>query len=114
MAKSSKSKSFFAMTDAERDAEVARFDKEIRFEDTRPLSAESRLLWERARQARGRPKKAAKAARVLITVEPELLSLADRFARRHGLSRSEMIARGLHLVMGSGGTAKRPARRAAG
>jgi hypothetical protein len=114
MAKSLKSKSFFAMTDDERNAEVARFEKGVRFEDTRPLSAKSRLLWERVRQARGRPRKAAKAARVLITVEPELLSLADRFARRHGLSRSEMIARGLHLVMATGDAAKRPARRAAG
>jgi hypothetical protein len=114
MAKSSKPKSFFAMTDAERDEEVARFEKGIRYEETRPLSAKSRLLWERARQARGRPPKPTKAARVLITVEPELLSLADRFARRNGLSRSEMIARGLHLVMAAGNAAKRPARRAAG
>lgn len=114
MAKSSKGKSFFAMTDAERDAEVARFDKGIRFEDTRPLSAKSKLLWEAARHGRGRPQKPAKVARVLITVEPELLSLADRFARRNGLSRSEMIAKGLHLIMAVGDSAKRPTRRAAG
>jgi hypothetical protein len=53
MAQDTKSKSFFAMTDAERDAEIARFDKGIRFEDTRPLSAKSRLLWAMAKRGRG-------------------------------------------------------------
>ena len=54
MSANSKGKSFFAMTDAERDAEAARFDKGIRFEDTRPPSAKSRLLWELAKRGRGR------------------------------------------------------------
>ena len=85
-------------------AEATKGFEDVRFEDTRPLTAAERADWERAKRGRGRPPKEVKAARVLITLEPELLSLADKFARRNGMSRSQLIAKGLHLAMaGAGG-----------
>lgn len=65
----------------------------------RQLTAAERAEWERAR--RGRPKKApgAKAARVLFTIDPELLKRADAYARRHGLTRAQLIATGLRKAI---------------
>lgn len=36
---------------------------------------------------------------VPVSIERELLSRADAFAQRHKLKRSEMVAKGLRLVM---------------
>jgi hypothetical protein len=94
-----KTKPFLKMTPAEREADLKGFDKGLSFDQTRPLSAKGKLLWQRAK--RGRPPKPAgqKAARVLITVEQDLLARADAFAKERGLSRSELIARGIHSVL---------------
>jgi hypothetical protein len=51
-----------------------------------------------ARKA-GRPVVGQGAERVLISIERGLLSEADAFAKRHGKSRSELIAEGLRRVM---------------
>ena len=40
-----------------------------------------------------------RAARVQITLEPQLLRGADAMAQREGISRSELFARGLKLLM---------------
>lgn len=65
----------------------------------RPLTARERAQWERAR--RGRPRKApgTKAARVLFTIDPELLKQADQYARQHGLTSAQLIATGLRKAM---------------
>jgi hypothetical protein len=36
---------------------------------------------------------------VLVTVEKDLLKEADKFAKRNGLKRAQMFAKGLRLVM---------------
>jgi hypothetical protein len=94
-------KSFFAMTPAEKEAEFRRLDK-LDYSQTRPLSAKGKLLWERAR--RGRPPKpvSERASRVLVSLEPRLLARADAFARAHGMSRSQLVARGIDAVLGAG------------
>jgi hypothetical protein len=94
-----KPKPFLKMTLAEREADLKKFDQGLSFDQTRPLSAKGKLLWGRAK--RGRPPKPAdeKAARVLITVEQDLLARADAFAKKHGVSRSELIARGIRSVL---------------
>jgi hypothetical protein len=58
----------------------------------RPLTPEQRQRWESAK--RGRPRKApgTKAVPTLITVEPRLLRQADAYAKKAGLSRSQLFA----------------------
>jgi hypothetical protein len=58
----------------------------------RPLTAKQRGRWGAAR--RGRPKKppGAKAVPTLITVEPQLLRRAEAYAKRAGLSRSQLFS----------------------
>jgi hypothetical protein len=42
---------------AERDAEAAKWERGISFEETRPMSKRSKVLWALAKRGRGRPKK---------------------------------------------------------
>jgi hypothetical protein len=65
----------------------------------KPLTARDRGLHKRAR---GRPKIGKGAKVVPVSIERELLSRADSFAKRHHLKRSEMVAKGLQLVMAVG------------
>jgi hypothetical protein len=61
----------------------------------RPLTPEQQGRWEAAK--RGRPKKppGAKAVPTLITVEPQLLRRADAYAKKAGLSRSQLFSEAL-------------------
>lgn len=99
MKKKSYYQRFMAMTDAQRDAEVAQFDKED-LAPGKPLTAAQRKQWESARR-RGRPVKPAaeRAARVLVTIPPGLLKKADAYANSHGLSRAALFALGIQRVI---------------
>lgn len=99
MKKSSYYERFMAMTDAERDAEVARFEKED-IKPGKPLSPEMRKQWSRGKR-RGRPAKPEekRVARVLISLPPDLLRQADAYAHAHGLSRAALVAQGLRIVV---------------
>ena len=88
------------MTAEELDAEVARFDHEITEAPMKPLTPRMKKALRRSK--RGRPKIGRGARRVLITVERDLLSRADSYAKSNGMSRSELIARGLKSVLGIG------------
>ncbi len=97
---------FMAMTPAEREADVVKYDLED-LKPGKPLSAADRALHRRAaaRGARtakaklGRPMVGAGAKIVPVTIERGLLKEADAFAKRHQLKRSQMVAQGLRLVM---------------
>jgi hypothetical protein len=71
--------------------------------DLRPLSPEMREQWERAKRGRGRPRKLVKAARILITIEPELLAMTDAVAKKRKLTRAALIAEGLRMVIANAG-----------
>ena len=94
---------FMSMTDADREAEVAKYGREMPGTPGRPLSAHGKAEHAKARRnARvGRPRIGRGAKRVLITVERGLLQRADSYARKHGLNRSELIAKGLASVIGA-------------
>src|SRR3954470_11522315 len=98
--KTSPYEQFMAMTDAERDAEVGKYDRE--FVPTKPLTAADRLALRRARRKVGRPKVGKGAASVLISMERGLLTTVDRYAKRHKITRSELIARSLRSMLKAG------------
>jgi hypothetical protein len=62
----------------------------------KPLKTADRALH---RKARGRPMVGKGAKIVPVSIERGLLTRADAFAHRHNLKRSEMVAKGLRLVM---------------
>lgn len=88
-----KKKSFFKMTPAERDADVAKFDKGSSLDELRPLSARNKLLWEAAK--RRRPRSGPAAVKVLVTLDPSLLAIVDTYAKNHRLKLSQLVSRAL-------------------
>lgn len=92
---------FLALSKAEKAAEV----KKAETAPARPLTAAQRAKWEkiqaRLKESRrpGRPV-TGKGARVIsLTVEQGLLERADSQARKEGISRAALFARGLRAVL---------------
>lgn len=96
-------KPFLKMSAAEREADLAKFENGISFEQTRPLSPQARGLWELAKRGRGRPRKPEnqKAARIMVSIEPALLAAAEAFAATNHLDRSRLIALSLRAFLAS-------------
>src|SRR5258706_1242792 len=63
----------------------------------RVLTTEQRSRWNAAK--RGRPKKApgTKSVPTLITVEPHLLRQLDAYAKKAGVSRSQLFSEAIRL-----------------
>src|SRR3954471_20501461 len=87
------------MTAEQLDAEVARFDRDA--PQGKPLTAAQRAQHRRAKRKVGRPLIGKGAERITITMERDLLRKADKFARQTKMSRSELIAKGLRVVIHS-------------
>ena len=94
---------FLALSDAEKDAEVAQFEREIPLSESRPLNVAERKLWRRVKRRLGRPKVGQGAKMVAVSIERGLLQRADRYAKRHAMKRAELIAAGLKLVLARAG-----------
>jgi hypothetical protein len=95
---------FLTMSEAERDADVARYDEPMPVGPDglpgEPLTPEMHRQWEDSKiRRRGRKKVGRGAKRILVTVERGLLADADRFAKGRQMKRSELIAAGLRLAM---------------
>ena len=89
------------MTTAELREATLEFNEPLILERrSRPLTKVEQAEYRRAMK-RGRPREGEGSKRVLITVERGLLRRADAYARREGISRSELIARGLRSVLSS-------------
>jgi hypothetical protein len=102
MSRIRKSKHFVNMTLAEL-REATKEYENIKLSDLRPLSPEMRAKWESAKRGRGRPRKLVKAARVLTTIDPELLAKADAVAKKRNSTRAALIAEGLRMVIAKTG-----------
>lgn len=93
-----KRKPYSQMTAAELAAATRQFDTDYAFDKAKPLSVEDRKRHAQARR-RGRPRIGLGAEKVRVTIERGLLRKADSYARAQGISRSELIARGLREVL---------------
>ena len=74
------------------------FDKEFVARKSKPLGATDRALHRKAAKP-GRPRVGKGAYRINITVEQQILARTDRFAKTHGLTRSQLIAHALRHEM---------------
>ncbi|HZL34937.1 MAG TPA: hypothetical protein VFC78_06490 [Tepidisphaeraceae bacterium] len=93
---------FLALSDEEKERVWESYNRPIPFEETRALTPAEHALHVRfLRKAAGRPVKREGAARIQATMERGLLRRADEYARRHGMSRSQLIARGVEEVLAS-------------
>ena len=71
----------------------------VTFHNTRPLTPDARRALTRAANKGGRPPVGAGSKRINITVERTLLAKADRYARKHGLTRAALVAQSLQKVI---------------
>ncbi len=91
-----KAKNYSKMTLKELESASREFDAE--FVATKPLSRAMRGKWKQS--LRGRPRVGKGAASVLVSVEKGLLGKADAYAKRHKMSRSQLISDGIRAVIG--------------
>jgi len=94
---------FMAMTPAERDKAVAKFDEEFIADTFGPPPPEAVAQMRRARRKRGRPRVGRGARVISVSVEKGLLSRSDALARRLKVRRAALIARGLRAVLAAAG-----------
>ena len=73
--------------------------EKVTFENSRPLTARDRAALAQASRKAGRPRQGAGAERINITVERNLLNLADAYARKHKMTRAALVAEGLRRVV---------------
>jgi len=97
---------FLALSEEERAAEVARFDRPGYPEGFGPLPRAQQKLWAKVKRklkaegaAGGRPKVGKGARAVNVTIERGLLERADARAKAEGVTRAQLIARGLEAVL---------------
>jgi hypothetical protein len=87
------------MTAEEMDAEVQKFDHPATEMRGKPLSRTQRAQHRRARKKMGRPVIGKGSMRLTITMEKGLVSKTDLLAKKKNLSRSQLIAKGLEVLL---------------
>jgi hypothetical protein len=104
MKKSSKSKRWVDLTVADLRRETAKFDDPNFTPAPQPMppalaarAARVKAAIEAGKRAAGRPKVGLGA----LSIEQGLLAQADRYAKRHGITRAALVAKGLKSVLGS-------------
>jgi len=93
---------FIALPDSQKERIYAELDAESpqqRRARSRPLNSTERKQWS-AMKKMGRPRIGKGAKAISLTVEKALLGRATVFARKHGMKRAELFAKGLKLAMG--------------
>lgn len=99
--KKKKQKPYWEMNTRELAEATKEFDQEFVLDrGSRPLNAAERGQFRRAaKRGPGRPLVGKGSARINITIERGLLAEADAIGRRENIGRSELIARGLRLLV---------------
>jgi hypothetical protein len=98
-----RSKPITEMTKAELAAATREFDKEFIADTFSALPAAAKARWLRAKRKVGRPRKGQGVRVISVSVERALLARSDRLARRLGISRAALVARGLEAALASVG-----------
>ena len=98
-------KSFFQLSDAEREEELKQFDHPIPAHRMRPLNKKERLLWERARAQKPDVSVYIHEGHtdIVIHLEPEILAQARAYAKKNRTSLPVMIDRGLRGLLAFAG-----------
>lgn len=98
--KKTKRTNYSQMSKVELDEIAERFDRSMVVDGSSPLTPRMKATDQRARRARpGRPRVGQGAEKIRISVERGLLNQADALAERTGMTRSELISRGLRAAI---------------
>ena len=88
-------KPFWEMNTEELAAATAEFDKEFIADTFRPMTVAERARWQRIKRKPGRPRNGRGVKVISVSVEKDLLKQSDALAKRLGISRAQLVARGL-------------------
>jgi hypothetical protein len=96
-------KSFFEMTNAERAEATRELDEEFVIDKCRPLTAEERTRWEAAKRKKPGTAKGRELRTISVGVDRKLLAQSDALAKRLGITRAHLVARGLKAMLAAEG-----------
>ena len=82
---------------------TAAYGREMAIDQFGPPGKAARARWEKARRKPGRPLRGKGARVISVSVEQELLDRSDALARKMGITRARLIARGLKAVLAAEG-----------
>ena len=88
-------KPFWEMNTEQLAAATAEFDKEFVADTFRPMTVAERARWQRIKRKPGRPRNGRGVKVISVSVEKDLLKQSDALAKRLGISRAQLVARGL-------------------
>jgi hypothetical protein len=98
-----KTKKYTRMTAGELGDATREFDRpdyEPKFKKPpRRLQQRHDAVLKKARQDRGRPPVGGGAHRIQVTMEKGLLARVDAYARQHGMTRSQLLAKGAAAIV---------------
>ena len=97
--KQAKGKKFLELSDQEKAETVREFDQEFIADTFRPMTVTERARWQRIKRKPGRPRQGKGHKVIAVSVEKELLKQSDALAKRLGITRAALIARGLQGVL---------------
>ena len=92
-------RSFDALSDAQKRQVSEYLEGEEAAHDFRPLTAAQRRRWERIKRKPGRPRLGKGTRVVSVTVEKDLLSRADAYAKSAGLTRARFVGMALESFL---------------
>jgi hypothetical protein len=96
--------SFDALPDSEKqkifDSLSHMSTKEL-LQEFKPLNKSERSKWHQIKKKMGRPKIGKGTTNISVSVERDLLKQADQFAKKHGLSRSELVSKSVRALINS-------------
>ena len=103
MSKKRSAKTYWEMNTQELAAATAEFDEEFVADTFHPLTPEQRQIWESSRPKRAKTKGRNGQEIVSVPIEKKLLARSDALAKKMGISRARLIARGLKAVLAAEG-----------
>lgn len=92
-------KDFMAMDAKQLARATAEFNQELVVDKSRPLTNEEEQQWGKAKRKRGRPTIGNGVKVISVSLEKDLLERATRLARKLGISRAQLISRGLQGLL---------------
>ena len=98
-------KPYWKMNARELGRATGEFDEPFSAETFHTLTPSDRTRWERVRKHAGRPRHGRGVKIISVSVEKNLLVRSDHLAKRMGLTRAALIARGLKAIMAAEGEA---------
>lgn len=92
-------KPYWEMTKVELRKATKAFDDPAYQPPVEPVTADDAARLRRAKNKGGRPRKGLGARTISLTVEKSLLARSDAYAKRLGVTRAELIQRGLNAIL---------------